>query len=299
MPSDLVMCADATASVGAGHVMRCLSLAEAWLELGIGGAKLYGTVDIDFVQRRVRDAGVEMVDTLDVNGCSALVVDSYDPETRGRMSRMNSAGLRILVDDLGVDEAIDFDIVWNPNPYGSAALYPSFSGLIIAGCDAVPLRNSALQWRAAASGDCLVTLGSGVVGEVLRRAFEELSRSCRDIRFQGAGEWIPAGWKRVSPESLWTNAASCRFLITAAGSSVWQAASIGSPMVVVKTADNQELVARWVSRHQVPVVNALGCADPDALGRELLRACRRPATLPKLSNGARRVALAIQQTIRT
>ena len=39
-----------------------------------------------------------------------------------------------------------FDVVWNPNAYGSAALYPRFAGRVLTGAGCVPLRAGLPTW---------------------------------------------------------------------------------------------------------------------------------------------------------
>ena len=58
--SNLVIRADATGPIGAGHVMRMLVLADVWRSGIAGNVTLVGDVDIPFVRARVRSSGLEL-----------------------------------------------------------------------------------------------------------------------------------------------------------------------------------------------------------------------------------------------
>src|SRR5262245_33190279 len=97
--SDLWVRADATPTTGAGHVMRCAALAEAWTA---GTRRFWGSIEIDFVRAALCDAGFEAAtEAAELTSASVLVVDTYDSVERDRCARCRDAGARVLVDDVG------------------------------------------------------------------------------------------------------------------------------------------------------------------------------------------------------
>lgn len=58
--SYIVIRADADSQIGAGHVMRCMALAQAW-QLEGGRAILLGNCESDAIRRLISDAGIEFI----------------------------------------------------------------------------------------------------------------------------------------------------------------------------------------------------------------------------------------------
>jgi hypothetical protein len=223
-------------------------------------------------------------------GADVLVVDTYDADERMRCATASGPAVRVMVDDLGGAVPAGFDAVWNPNAYGSAALYPGCAGIIIAGEDAIPLREGLPVWSGSGLPNVGVTLGGGGPGPVLRAALAGLARAAAAGTFVGSGDWAPADWGRTDVEMPWRSLAECGRLVTAGGSTAWEAAAVRIPAVVVTTADNQVLVERWVAARGVPTVDARRFTDPDVLGSELRAALERATPLPALASGAEAVA---------
>jgi UDP-2,4-diacetamido-2,4,6-trideoxy-beta-L-altropyranose hydrolase len=293
--TQLVIRADANPENGAGHVMRCAALAEAWHKAKLGPVSIRGTLSLAFVQERVRAACIEMVSYTDeVPQNAILLVDSYDQ--RDRVWGAGAAGAcRVLVDDLGEPVPVGFDVVWNPNAYGSRDLYPDFAGTTITGPDAVAIRDDLSMWRGSGSRAVSVVLGGGRIGENLRRALEQLSERFPDIVFKGSGEWVPRRWDRLDPLNLWDEVAVCSRLITAAGSTVWEAAACGIPVSVIRTAPNQCELYKWATASGVPGLQVEPTTSSDDIADALERAIMRATPLPRLSNGAPKVAEAIMK----
>jgi hypothetical protein len=290
-PTELVLCAEASPSVGAGHVMRLLVLAEAWQRLGFGRVSLFGDAHLDFVRHRVAALGVGVRHELPTGLEAVLVVDTYDPERRARLGESGTGNsLRVLVDDLGEPVPKGYDLVWNPNAYGSPALYPGFTGEVVTGPDSVPIRRGLPAWRGAGAGSTGVMLGGAPPPPPLREAVALLAERIGHDNVVGTGTSVPQECRRVEATDPWSGLAGCARLVTAAGSSVWEAANVGIPVVVVQTASNQALVFEWAGRGGAPRINALafrgGIGLADALGDALDAAAR----LPEIRSGADSVA---------
>jgi spore coat polysaccharide biosynthesis predicted glycosyltransferase SpsG len=284
----LLLCADATPEIGAGHAMRLAALAEAWSALGLGTARLHGEVTIHFVRARLRALGVEMGATPgeDTTGTIALV-DSYDERRRAEAARMAEATVRVLVDDDGSAVPAGYHAVWNPNAHGSAALYQGFDGEVIAGEEAIPLRRDLPRWRGPHRRRVAVALGGGAVAPTLRAAMALLEPG---VPLAGPGDWVPPAWEHVDSIDPWRTIARSSVLITSAGTSLWEAAAVGIPVVVVRSAANQTDGFRWAVGHGVPGVDALEPGDARALAARIASALPHAARLPLIRGGADAVA---------
>ncbi|HEX2188378.1 MAG TPA: hypothetical protein VHG51_05740 [Longimicrobiaceae bacterium] len=291
MGPPLHLLADATPECGAGHAMRLASLAEEWAAGAGGVVRLAGEVSIPFVRERLAAAGVRV----EASGAgplpgAVLVADSYDAGRRRQGAGAPGAALRVLVDDLGGEVPAGYDAVWNPSACATPALYPGFAGEVLAGAAFVPVRTGLPPWRPCGPGTTAVMLGGGDVPPHLRDALGRLAAELGEARFRGVGGWTPPGWGGIPASDPWREVSGCGVLVTASGSSVWEAAAVGIPMVVVKTAANQERVFRWAVESGAPGVDATSLRDPAALARALGEAHGRAAPLPRIRPGGAHVA---------
>ena len=67
---------------------------------------------------------------------------------------------------------------------------------------------------------------------------------------------MPPSWERLEAGQLWHGLMRASALITAAGTSLWEAAVARIPVVVVCTADNQVAGFDWARQAGVPVIDA-------------------------------------------
>lgn len=290
--ADLVLRVDAGAEIGAGHAMRLLALAEAWRARG-GSARLVGTIEIEFVA--VRAAGIDIApEPGPLTSGDVLIVDTNDLAERHRAAREGSFGTRVLVDDLGGPVPPGYDVVWNPNPYGTAMLYPAFGGRVLAGPGVVPLRTGLPSWGPPGDGSTVLSMGGGTPTGGVIDAFRRLARLLPRERVQVAGRWGPSRWPTVDPGGLWAAASRASRLVTAAGTTAWEAAAVGVPVVLVQLADNQRLVFRWARDCGVPGLDAT-VLDSEQLAWQLRRLLPMARPLPPLAGGAGHVVAELCQ----
>lgn len=283
----MVLAVDAVPAVGAGHAIRVAALATAWRALG-GTAVAIGRVELPFVLRHYQDLGIAVEPSADP-ACDLLVVDRYDAVERDSLATVQFAKIKVLVDDLGGPVPGGYHVVWNPNPYASGALYPSFGGRVLAGTDVLALRDDLPRWRKRLDGNVVVTLGGGRPGQALIGAFALLTQLMPAERFAIAGDWAPPGTLEVPPDQLWATAIDAKCLVTAAGSTIWEAAAVGVPIVVIAIAENQRSVYRWARNHGVPGADGLS-VQGDVLAHQLRALIPAAMIAPPLENGAGRVA---------
>jgi hypothetical protein len=284
--TDLLIRADASAVSGAGHAMRTLALAEAWAASGAGQVGLAGTVELEFVRRRAADLGIVPRARLsDHRRPAVLVVDTYDQDARLEAAAWRPASLRVLVDDLGGNVPADYEVVWNPGPWGGEIPYPEFRGTVLSGVDYVPIRSGLPVWSGGEGGKVAVLLGGGQADPVLADAVTRLAEQAPETAFSGVGAWVPPRWGRLDAGRLWTDVVHASALVTAAGTSLLEAASVGIPVVLLCAADNQVPGADWARRAAVPVVDARH-RDAAEVAAAIGSALPRARALPPLRNGA-------------
>ncbi|MGE0441738.1 MAG: hypothetical protein AB7L66_06110 [Gemmatimonadales bacterium] len=282
----LVLVTEATPRVGAGHAMRLATLGAAWA--GLGPVRALGPIDLPFVRDRFARLNIPLGGPPPGPG-EIVVVDSYDPSTRFRWSHAPAPALRVLVDDHGgVSVPLDYDCVWNPNAYADRSIYPSFSGTVLAGREYLAIREDLPRWEARPDGDIFVSLGGGQPSPTVAAAFGLLDEFNLPVRFAYSGDWGPTGWRQVAPHRFWTEAAGARHLITAAGITVWEAAVVGIPVVLLMTADNQRDTYRWCRDAGVPGTNTL-LADAEFLAHQLAALIAVAGRLPAVQSGTGRV----------
>jgi UDP-2,4-diacetamido-2,4,6-trideoxy-beta-L-altropyranose hydrolase len=134
----LLIRADATSSMGTGHAMRCLSLAQAWRDAG--GSCLFAMAETTpAVRQRVETENCEVV-SLPVEPGGSADASQFEALARARNSsrvvvdgyqfgadyqrRLKSAGMNTLfIDDYGHAEHYSADFVLNQNISADERLY--------------------------------------------------------------------------------------------------------------------------------------------------------------------------------
>lgn len=270
--------ADAGARMGIGHVMRCLALAQAWKKRG-GDVVLYTHAEAPELLGRLLQEGLQIVrprheagsleearevaSLADEAGLFWMVADGYhlSPDY---LAAVKDGGIRLLVlDDLAVQDLSAADIVLNQNAYASEAMYPKVKRLL-AGSRHALLRREFLEWHdrrgtePEEAVEILVTLGGGDPDNVTRKVVELLAgMEGRRLRLKiivGSANphlenlrQLSAGPHEiellVNPPNLPELMSRADVAISASGSSCWELACLGLPMLLIITADNQRGVA--------------------------------------------------------
>lgn len=283
--------ADASPDIGAGHVMRCLALAQAWA--ATSGRVVFAMAEgIEIYGPRLRAEGfvVEPVTAAtDAESTIALasqyatdwiVVDGYGFE-HAYFEQMIAARGRVLVlDDCGRTHLSGVDLVLNQNLHADAGLYPGLhpETKLLAGVEHVLLRQDFLTAERGATDiparakNILITVGGGDPDNLSGRIVDVLAElplpgvqvrvlvGAASPHFKAVA--ASAGSSAIPVEVLaevndmpahyrWADLA-----ITGGGSTLWELAYIGVPALTFVLADNQE--ASSLRLDQLGTVRCLG-----------------------------------------
>jgi len=288
----LIVRADASIEMGTGHLMRCLALAQVWQDTG-GHVTFLVATETPVLEARLRSEGMEVVhlpaqpgstddaiQTADLArqiGADWVVVDGY--HFSGDYQRViKDYGLHLLfIDDIGHAEHYYADFVMNQNIHAHEGLYKNkepYTRLLL-GTRYVLLRREFLKWRGwkreipEVARKVLVTMGGSdpdnVTLKVIRALqqvdvdgleaivvvgggnphYEELQSAVQDSRFPIRLE----GNVTNMPDLMaWADVA-----VSGGGSTCWELAFMGLPLLVLVLAENQERSAVCLTAVNVAV----------------------------------------------
>lgn len=250
MTGRLLIRADGGPVVGHGHVMRCLALAQAWRARG-GEAVFVGDHD-DALRRALATSGFAAlrvprphpdpaditltVGLLEDGDFAAVVLDGYCLDG-DYQHRLRAGGRRLLViDDIAHLERYEADVLLNQN-LGSDELGYRTTGdpLWLLGARFALLREEFAQWQwhertiPARAERLLVTVGGSAQDARLQKILRAVEPLGLDVR-------VAAG---VSPAEMPGLMAWADIALSAAGSTCWELAFMGVPLVVFVLAENQ------------------------------------------------------------
>jgi len=278
----ITMRADASAGIGAGHVTRCLALAQAWQDEGGQARLLCGsipdqlraliedegiTIDAIEMPRGSREDALATRARLEETGAGALVLDGYDFD-REYQTAVRSADIPLLIiDDDAQVGGYEADLILDPNPGAEPDRYeprPADTGLLL-GAGYTLLRREFRTFErsgktfAGDDGRVLVTLGGGDAHRLLRIVLRGLARTGlehlevtvtaggsneeQDDLRRLAGELELEVNLRDHVSDMVTLMAGADFAISAGGSTCWELAFMGVPGLTIIRIENQHLIA--------------------------------------------------------
>lgn len=292
-PGTLLLRADASNTIGAGHVMRCIALAQAWVDAGgqavfalAEGAREFadrlkreGFTLVDLgVQRGSDDDARRTVGLADQHGAAAVVIDGYCFGDAYLQTVADGSGVSLLIDDFSQAGHYPVDLVLNQSPAASAAMYPSRGDdtELLLGLRHLLLRREFLSTRPAEADvvprarRILVTLGGGDADNVTAVVLEGLSL----LKVEDLDVLVVAGPANPHAEDLLDRLDEAPYqaelicdtddmpalmreahlAICGGGSTCYELAYLGTPAAAVILAENQ-----------MPVVAACaqaGCVEP-------------------------------------
>lgn len=264
---------DFSAEIGTGHLMRCWALAQDCLAQGCEALFALHRCP-DSLRARITQPGISTVDlerasdTDELTAAAArfraqaLVLDGYGIDS-GYRRTVAGMGLPVLaVDDGNLAFPLHADIVLNSSAAARREDYALIApaARLLLGPAFAPLRPEFLDPGVvaeppAASDRVLVTFGgsdpAGLTLPVSLALLDQLPPQARLDIVVGAAHAGPAPLERLAAESpgrisLHRNSdrmaelmAASRLAVSAAGSTLWELASLAVPVIGVVVADNQ------------------------------------------------------------
>jgi len=321
-----VLRADASSSIGVGHVMRSLSLGEALIDEGFG-VELVSFELAPSLQSLATNCGIEVVELVCApRSCEdaqfvldrkadIVVIDGYE------FSREFFAALELsdtsfaVIDDNAETNAHSPNAVINQNPHASALMYSHMQGnpKLLLGLQYAMVRKEVCEVAAlhlpTHEGEVFVAMGGADFLGLTAPIVEALAETGLQIR-------VAVGHANTQREHVQkladqhghvtlieqrdyvSSLASAHVAVLAAGSSLWESCAVGTPSIGLVVADNQFASANAAAK--LGFTRAIDCRvvfKLEAVNREI-QACilggttemRGAALSMGIANGASMVA---------
>jgi len=282
MTGSLLLRADASETIGTGHVMRCLALAQAWQDTG-GRVVFLMATEAPAVEARLQSEGMEVIhlpvqpgsrddaiQTADLArrvGADWVVVDGYHFGADYQRT-IRGLGLHLLfIDDHGHADHYSADLVLNQNIHAHEGIYKNrepYTRLLL-GTRYVLLRREFLKWRGwkreipEVARKVLVTMGGSDPDNVTLKVIQALQQ----VDVDGLETIVVVGGGNPHYEELQSSVQESRFpvllesnvtnmpelmawadvAVSAGGSTSWELAFMGVPALVLILANNQRSIA--------------------------------------------------------
>jgi UDP-2,4-diacetamido-2,4,6-trideoxy-beta-L-altropyranose hydrolase len=277
----LLIRADASTEMGAGHVMRCLALAQAWQEQEgevTFVSALPGTLRDRLLAEGLavhappaaigsREDASQVIEAAQQIAPRCVVIDGYHFGA-GYQKWLTEAGLRLLMlDDNGHADHYYADLVLNQNIHASECLYARREPAtqLLLGTRYALLRREFWAWRGwqreipDVARRVLVTMGGADPDNVTAKVLQALDQ----VDMAGLQVRVVVGPANPHREALLAAARSGRHAVellaniasmpelmawadaavTAGGSTCWELAFMGAPSAIIVLADNQRAIA--------------------------------------------------------
>ena len=249
----LLVRTDANATIGIGHAMRSLAIAEAWLELGFGDVVFAMRDAPPAVRARIERAGARIV--WPAPAAPYVVADGYLIDAAEKAALARDARL-LIVDDRGESVTSAAAVVVNPNPAASRALYAHVSCTVLVGGEYALLRREFREPSTRARTErVLVSFGGADVANLMPRALAALADlDVEVLAIAGPANVHAAALHASRPgiqivpsvDNIAGEMRASSLAIVAAGGTCWELAALGVPMIAAVVAENQRDVAAAV-----------------------------------------------------
>ena len=321
-----VLRADASSSIGVGHVMRSLSLGEALIDEGFG-VELVSCGLAPSLQSLATSCGIEVVEpscaprssedaqfVLERNA-AIVVVDGYE-FSRDFFAVLEASNTTFaVIDDNAETKAQSPDAVINQNPHASESLYAHMQGTpkLLLGLQHAMVRKEVREVAAmhlpTREGEVFVAMGGADFLGLTAPIVEALVETGLQIRV-AVGH---ANTQRehvqkladqhghvtlIEQQDYVSSLASAHVAVLAAGSSLWEACAVGTPSIGLVVADNQIASANAAAKLGFTrVIDCRKSFSVEAVNREIeacilggTSAMRGAALSVGIANGASKVA---------
>ncbi len=281
--------ADGNSKIGAGHLMRCITIAEAILEkeqviflcadsesAALAKQKGFYALVLETDYRNMETELPFLRKTfeylLENNGqwmeTPVILVDSYFV-TDYYLQALSQYGTVVLLDDMA-KHVFPINTVINYNAYATKAqytkLYKGTNTDCYIGCDYVPLRSQFLNRDYTPRNqvrDVLITTGGGdidnIASQILYGIYDEtiiyhIISGKFNPNFK-ALEQLKNSKKNVFIHYDITDMAStmekCDLAITAGGTTIYELAVMGVPFICFSYAENQERLTEYIGKQEM------------------------------------------------
>lgn len=274
--------ADADTRMGAGHVLRCLALAQEWqgeraqvvFALGRSSEALLTRLRCEGMSvARVHATpgsctdATETIELARHYHAGGVVIDGYQFDGQYLRRLQRAVRPSLLVTDLPWTEPCCADLVLNSSPQAHAGMYAVRAPhtQLLLGLDYVPLRREFRARRErqrevpAVARRVLVTIGGGDADNLTLRVLTALARlpmtdlevrvvlGTNNPHYDTVAKACAACSFKTSVEQSATDMAALMtwadVAISASGGTCWELAIMGVPAVVFAVAENQEPIA--------------------------------------------------------
>lgn len=325
--SHIALRCDASETIGIGHAVRCLALATALRDLGCQCTLLmaeYTRFVADLAASyRIELRPLELRWSIPADfTATAVVIDHYQASCEYFRAWKQRGLLVAAIDDLAERDFSLVDWLLNPHPDAEQLPYrPSARCVCCFGPRYALLRPEFRARRPASPNgpsapprNIVITLGGSRNDSVLTKVLRSLENFSRPLSVRillASGSDLPVNTSRHRIEVLHNVANMAEQLgwadiaITGAGSTCWEAACLGIPLIAFRLDDNQAANAAFLSRFGAAfVVDSRRDSDFErALGELLTDESRRKSMRAKARSlidgrGAERAAMSLVSRIR-
>ena len=271
-----VLRADASSSIGVGHVMRSLSLGEALLDEGFGVelvsfelapslSSLATSCGIEVVELSCAPRSGEDAQFVLKRNADIVVVDGYEFSREFFAVLEESNTPFAVIDDNAETQAYSPSAVINQNPHASAEMYSQMQGNpeLLLGLQYAMVRKEvrdiAAQHLQTREGEVFVAMGGADFLGLTSQIVEALAETGLHVRV-AVGH---ANNRRTEVQQLadrYSNVtlieqheyvsslAGAHVAVLAAGSSLWEACAVGTSSIGLIVADNQQAAAHAAAK---------------------------------------------------
>lgn len=272
----VIIRADGNSTIGLGHVMRMSALASAIDAAGAQVSLAYKTCPPQILERfaksNCRAARIEESASLEqelsiLADAQKIVLDGYhfDAAYQDKLLAQTNARL-LIVDDTAHLDLYKCDLLLNQNAFISESVYSGkTSAKLLLGHKFVLLRDEFRKiepkGRKGEPGQkLLISMGGSDSENVTAKVIEAAATTKYEFAVilgsaspnrqlvEAQLRNTPKGRLIVSPENMASIFAEHDLLVSAGGTTVWEAAYLGLPNIVIITADNQSGMERFAER---------------------------------------------------
>ena len=326
-----VLRADASSSIGVGHVMRSLSLGEALLDEGFGVELIscelapdlqslttkYGinVVELPCAPRSNQDAQFVLQ-----HNAAMVVVDGYE-FSREFFAVLEESDMPFaVIDDNAETNAQSPNAIINQNPHASAEMYSQMQGNpeLLLGLQFAMVRKEvrdvAAQHLQTREGEVFVAMGGADFLGLTAQIVEALAETGLHVRVavghtnkrRTEVQQLADRYSNViliEQHEYVSSLASAHVAVLAAGSSLWEACAVGTPSIGLVVADNQQAAAHAAAKLGFTrIIDCRVLFNVDAVLREVeacilggTAAMRASAASVGIADGVNHVANSILQ----